>query len=328
MSTLPAATSGRKTSITELPPLTLPFDSVSTESLQTVVAMVLDRWTAAVHAGALSAQTADKFGLLTARFARFAAAHSVVTARAIDADLVARFIAAQGRSRHGAVSNAAVATMHNRRSALRAFFRTARELGLIIEDPTTAIALPHRTDSVQRPITDEEASLVRLVSEREHPSRHGSTAALLLAGAHTSEIGHITIDDLNCGAKTIYIQGSTKYRSRTVPLNEWALRVLTTRSKYLSDPLPADEPTPVLCTGTNGSDAHKQARVCVTVREILTRAGLSDDPTIKPSSLTAYAARREFDRTKQIEAAAALIGSRSLDGTAALIGYQWTSTDV
>ncbi|MBV8180829.1 MAG: hypothetical protein JO045_18930 [Mycobacterium sp.] len=79
----------------------------------------------------------------------------------------------------------------------------------------------------------------------------------------------------------------------------------------------------MLCTGAGGSNAHKQARVCVTVREILTRSGLSDDKGIRPNSLTAYAARRQFDRTKRIEDAAHLIGSLSLDTTAALIGYHW-----
>ncbi|AFV14792.1 hypothetical protein OEM_p100120 (plasmid) [Mycobacterium intracellulare subsp. yongonense 05-1390] len=79
----------------------------------------------------------------------------------------------------------------------------------------------------------------------------------------------------------------------------------------------------MLCTGAHGSNAHKQARVCVTVRDILTRAGLSDNNGIRPTSLTAYAAHREFDRTGRIEDAARLIGSPSLDTTAALIGYTW-----
>ena len=63
--------------------------------------------------------------------------------------------------------------------------------------------------------------------------------------------------------------------------------------------------------------------MCLTVRDILTRAGLSDDSGVRPASLTAYAARREFDRTGRIEDAARLIGSPSLDTTASLIGYAW-----
>lgn len=65
----------------------------------------------------------------------------------------------------------------------------------------------------------------------------------------------------------------------------------------------------MLCTGADGSDAHKQARLCVTVREILTRAGLSDDPGVRPASLTAYAARRDFDRAGRIEDATPSCGT-------------------
>lgn len=101
------------------------------------------------------------------------------------------------------------------------------------------------------------------------------------------------------------------------------MRVLTERASHLLTPLPSPTPSPVICTGAAGSAAHKQARVCVTVREILTRAGLSDDPGVRPGSLTAYAARRVFDRTGRIEDAACLIGSPSLDTTATLIAYGW-----
>jgi len=101
------------------------------------------------------------------------------------------------------------------------------------------------------------------------------------------------------------------------------MRVLTERATHFARRVPRDVTAPVLCTGATGSDAHKQARVCVTVREILTRAGLSDDPGVRPASLTAYAARRAFGHRGRIEDAARLIGSPSLDTTAALIGYAW-----
>jgi integrase/recombinase XerC len=72
-----------------------------------------------------------------------------------------------------------------------------------------------------------------------------------------------------------------------------------------------------------GSRASKHATVCATVREVLTRAGLSSDPAVRPSSLTGYAARTVFDRTGRIEKAAELLGATSLDAAAALIGHHW-----
>ena len=293
-------------------------------SLSATVEAVTGAW---IADGALAAQTLDKFGLLIRRFARFAAAHNVTTLSAVDRALVAKFVAAKGRTRHGVVSEAAVATMHNRRAALRAFFRTARRLRLTLDDPTTDIDMPARLSSGQRPLSDDEAALVRLFSERATPTRHAATAALLLAGAHTSELGHITAADLDPQASTVWAHGSRKHRARTLTLDRWSIRVLTERASHLSHPLPTPTPSPVLCTGATGSDAQKQARVCVTVREILPRAGLSDDVGVRPASLTAHAARREFDRTGRVEDAARLIGSSSLDTTAALIGYAWQDWD-
>jgi site-specific recombinase XerD len=289
-------------------------------SLTAAVEAVTGAW---IADGVLAAQTLDKFGLLIRRFGRFAAAHDVTTLAAVDRALVAKFVAAKGGTRRGVVSNAAVATMHNRRAALRAFFRTARRLRLTLDDPTLDIDVPARQSSGQRPLSEDEAALVRLFSERATPTRHAATAALLLAGAHTSELGHTTAADLDPPASTVWVHGSSKHRPRTLTLDRWSMRVLTERASHLTRPLPKPTLSPVLCTGAAASDAHKQARVCVTVREILTRAGLSDDHGVRPASLTAHAARRIFDRTGRIEDAARLIGSPSLDTTAALIGYHW-----
>jgi integrase/recombinase XerC len=109
-------------------------------SLAAAVEAVTEAW---IADGAMAAQTLDKFGLLVRRFTRFAAAHDVTTLAAVDRALVAKFVAAKGRTRHGVVSEAAVATMHNRRSALRAFFRTARRLRLTLDDPTVDIDVRH-----------------------------------------------------------------------------------------------------------------------------------------------------------------------------------------
>jgi integrase/recombinase XerC len=244
-------------------------------SLTAAVQAVTEAW---IADGVLAAQTLDKFGLLTRRFARFSAAHNVTALAAVDRPLVVKFVAAKGRTRHGVVTDAAVATMHNRRAALRAFFRTARRLRLTIDDPTTDIDVPARQSSAQRPLSDDEAALVRLFSERATPTRHAPTAALLLAGAHTSELGHITVADLDVHTSTVWAHGSGKHQPRTLALDGWSVRVLAERAAHLTRPLPTRIPPPVLCTGAGGSDPHKQARVCVTVREILTRSGLSDDP--------------------------------------------------
>ncbi len=301
--------------------LTLPLrwePAMAAGSLTAAVDTVVAAWAAD---GAMSAQTLDTFALLTRRFTRFAAAHDITTLDGADVDLVTKFVAAKGRTRHGVVGPAAVATRHNRRSALRAFFRTARRLGLTLDDPTTDIAVPDRAASTVRPLDDEEAALVRLFAEHATPTRHAATTALLLAGARTSELGYIRIGDIDTAAHTACAHGSTKHRARLLPLDTWARRVIHQRITDLTEHgATADT---IICTGSGGSDAQRQARVCVTVRDVLNRAGLTGAAGIKPSSLTAHAARRVFEDTGRIEAAAQLTGSGSLDGTAALIGYRW-----
>ncbi|WP_308161519.1 tyrosine-type recombinase/integrase [Mycolicibacterium goodii] len=303
--------------------LRLPWEPAMAEgSLPAAVDTVVAAW--AVDA-TMSEQTLDKFALLTRRFARFAAAHDITTLDAADADLVTKFVAAKGRTRHGVVGPAAVATMHNRRAALRAFFRTSRRLGLTLDDPTTDIAVPDREASTLRPLHDDEAALVRLFSEHATPTRHAATTALLLAGAHTSELGYIRISDIDTTVHTARAHGSTKHRARHLPLDTWARRVIYQRIAHLTQQRASAET--IICTGSDGSDAQRQARVCVTVRDVLTRAGLTGTAGIKPSSLTAHAARRVFNDTGRIEAAAQLTGSSSLDSTATLIGYRWCQDD-
>ncbi|GAB5903146.1 hypothetical protein OKHIF_12470 [Mycobacteroides chelonae] len=303
--------------------LRLPWGPAMAEnSVASSVDLVVSDW---ALDGAMSTQTLDKFTLLARRFIRFAAAHDVTTLDAVDHGLVAKFVAAKGRSRRGDVAPAAVATMHNRRAALRAYFRTARRLGLVLHDPTADIDVPDREASVLRPLTDDEAVLVRLFSEHATPTRHGATTALLLAGAHTSELGHIRISDVDTTANGVWAHGSTKHRARALPLDTWARRVIDQRIAHLTERGATGET--IFCTGSDGSGAQRQARVCVTVRDVLNRTGLSTTTGIKPSSLTAYAARQVFDETGRIELAAKLIGSGSLDGTASLIGYQWRQDD-
>lgn len=213
--------------------LPLPWETAMAEdSLPAAVDTVIAAWSVD---GTMSEQTLDKFALLTRRFARFAAAHDVTTLDAADVDLVTKFVAAKGRTRHGAVGPAAVATMHNRRAALRAFFRTARSLSLTLDDPTTDIAVPDREASTVRPLHDDEAALVRLFSEHATPTRHAATTALLLAGAHTSELGYIRIGDIDITTHTAWAHGSTNASTPQVTTPE---RTTTAQNTCANTPKP------------------------------------------------------------------------------------------
>ena len=105
-------------------------------------------------------------------------------------------------------------------------------------------------------------------------------------------------------------------------IDGWSVRVLTERAAHLTDPLLAA----LTCNvhhRRNTAATPTNKPVCVTVRDILTRAGLSDDNGIRLTSPTAYAARREFDRTGRIERRRPPSAHPRWTFTAALIGYTW-----
>ena len=78
--------------------------------------------------------TLMRVGSSWTRFGEFAARHDVQGLGQVAPTLAASFV----QSRTSADSPAGTATMHNRRTALRLLFRTARRLGLIDGDPILA----------------------------------------------------------------------------------------------------------------------------------------------------------------------------------------------
>jgi hypothetical protein len=56
---------------------------------------------------------------------------------------------------------------------------------------------------------------------------------------------------------------------------------------------------------------------------ILRRAGLHDEPGVKPRSVTAWAGKQIFNQRGRIDDVAVRLGMRSLDRAARLIGWDW-----
>jgi hypothetical protein len=81
----------------------------------------------------------------------------------ISAEHASRFVFA-GISKPVGPQHPSVATMHLRRSALRLYFRTLRQLGLYEGDPTIDLALPPRSCLAVRPLTDDEIVVCRSFS--------------------------------------------------------------------------------------------------------------------------------------------------------------------
>lgn len=287
------------------------------------LARVLDAWEELVARGEMSKQTFSRFSQLLGRFEYFATAHGALAFGAVGETVAAAFIDAHGRTRHGRIAPAALATRYLRRSVLRMCFTTARELHLTDTDPTWSIDLPPRVKSGTRPLNDDEAITLRRAAEFvERPTRHAAAAALALAGGFSGEIGHIRPADLDLTGHRVWMHGSTKTTPRWCPLDTWGMHVLTVRTQHLWDTAAAGQ-TPLAVSDRAGSDEQVQARVCVALRDLLKRIGLGADQSVRPASVTAYAGWETFTRTGRIEAAARHLGMASLDSTAALIGHHW-----
>lgn len=285
---------------------------------------VLQVWQEMAAHDEMSGQTFDKFGLLLRRLGRYATVRGTLLISDVRPGLVEDFVNAKGHSRHGHVSDAAVATRLLRRSVVRAAFRTLRELGLSDQDPTGDIVLPARTHEGVRALTEDEiVDLRHHASFTTRPTRHAAAAALALAGGHSGEIGHTVVADLDMAYSRVWIHGSSKYEPRWCRLDAWGRHVLAERARHVSAQHPEPSTARLAVSSRPTSDAALQARACVALGDLLRRAGLGDEPDVKPASITATAAIAAFEATGRIEEAARSIGLRSLDRAAAIIGFDW-----
>lgn len=297
---------------------------MSEPSVDTALRAALTHWMTRRDNAELADQSLIRFTDICTRFARFVTAYDVVFLHDVTPELVSKFVSAKWRTKTGDVVAPAAATQYLRLITVRAFFRTVVRLSLAVHDPTIHLATGGRGDRLYRPIDAIEAEEIRFFSEHGTPTQHAVTVALLLAGGRTNEVGWITAADIDLDAAIVTIDGREKFDSRVLPLDPWAVRVIRERTDYLKNLSSRTDPaTVVLCTGSTGSDVHRQASVGMTVKHVLRRSGIDADPAVKPRSLTAYAARQVFAATGRIEDAARRIGSRSLDATATLIDFDW-----
>ena len=213
-----------------------------------------------------------------------------------------------------------VATSHLRRSAVRLLFRVLRSAGEVLHDPTLDVALPPRSSLASRPLTDEEIVLGRSFAEHTLGETRQPTAwALAEASARTSELPLIVPEHLDLARRRVWIPGSTKTYARWGTLSDWGVATLERRLRALPDSAVA---VPLVYSG-HGSAESRQVSSCTAIADTLRRAGLADQPDVRPVSVAAWAGRRVLDETGRIEAAAAALGLRSLDAAARLVGWDW-----
>jgi len=212
---------------------------------------------------------------------------------------------------------ASLATQHNRRTAVRALFASARRLGMATGDPTLDLALPAPRSNSSRPLTDEEVERCRDVAWWAS-SRVAAAWALAEATARGNEIAQVAVEDIDLDAREVHLHGGARTAARTGELSNWATDALRRRLGEVAAGA-------VAYSGSGASNAG-QVSTCRAISSVLVRAGLAGESGVRPASAAGWAGRRVFDTTGRIEDAAQAMGVRSLDRAARLIGLDW-STD-
>lgn len=263
--------------------------------------------------GSISEQSFERLVELMRRFASYVqTGHGISELRAVSRACVDQFIDAP-TSRGCRPSDS---TRHFRRCAVRLLFRTARELGVAEGDPTLDLELGARRPAGPRPLTDAEIDRCRRHTlARLEPNRLAAAWALAEAGVRTGELASITTADLDLDAATVRAPGCRSARPRTGDLTEWGVKQLHRRIED-SQAAPVDS----LVYIGDGTAKSRQAASCIAISTTLVRAGLGDDPLVRPISVTGWLGRRIWDESGRIEEVASRLGMRSLDRAARLIG--------
>jgi integrase/recombinase XerC len=245
----------------------------------------------------------DILELFTARIA-MSGHRSVLSASAQDCSVFLRSPTRRG-------DQPAVATLHLRRSALRAMYRTIMTLGVQAVDPTRNLELPSRSTRICRPLEDDEIALLRVGAT-------GMTAALVAicgAGATTSEATLLT--PANLVDDELHLPGAARIRPRTVRLDNWATNTIRGRTHRGR----SDQPL-ILLGGAPPGSQRAQAAVCNRLRRLIAHCGIDDDH-IRPQSLRLHRAATVLSETADIAAAARTLGLSSLDATSEALGHNW-----
>jgi integrase/recombinase XerC len=240
----------------------------------------------------------------------------------ITAEHASRFVFA-GISKPVGPQRPSVATMHLRRSALRLYFRTLRQIGMAVGDPTQDLVLPARSCLAVRPLTDDEIVVCRSFSlQTLTATRQPAAWALAEATARTSEIPHIVVSELDFTNRRVWIHGSSKAEARWGSLSDWGATQVARRLDSLKSVV---RDNPAVAYEGRGSEESAQASSCIAIAETLMRAGIGREPDVRPGSVVAWAGRRIFEETASIEEVARRLGIRSLDRAARFIGWGWAA---
>ena len=209
-------------------------------------------------------------------------------------------------------------TKRNRLSSLRRAFRSLRQMGYELPDPTIdVVALLDRTLDANV-CSDEDIKKLREGAPIGlFDSCNAALLALAEAGATNGEVKEIRVSYVNLEERVVRLPGNARVDERINELSDWGVVVLRERFAHVS----GDDYVVVNSNGTKVSEAS----VSQMFRHIAAYGNVGRNG-FNINSVRAWRARRIYQETGRIQDAALFLGHRSLDSAVALIGLEWRQT--
>ncbi len=290
------------------------WDDACLEGTQAQAAVLVDL----LHADAdYAPSTARRIGRIVSGLAARQATLGHDSLDRLDPASAHGFVAA--RTRRGQLPS--LATMHLRRTAIRAAVGLMAELGTDVPDPTVGLRLPPKGRTDHRPLDPAELTLLRLAAASRPRRRSAAmtTVAATEAGATTGEVARLRWVDVDVDSATLDLPGAGPTIARIVELTSWGARVLR-RHEHATRPDPDD-----LVVYRGGADPESdtaQAAVTSRLRRLLDAAGLRDGD-LRPGSVRLCLPAARLAEDGRVGDAARRLGLTSLDVTAEVCGWDW-----
>lgn len=264
--------------------------------------------------GPVANASAARYSHLWVAFRRYCLQTAILTVADVRPEVVETWVRTLTRRR----LPPSASTQILRRTAIRHLFAVLRSVGITDVDPSIDLSLPTRGTLEARALTEAEIGRARLAAfATTVETRQPALLALAEAGATTSEIPKVTGRDLDLDNSQVQIRGHTKTDARKASLSDWGVQQLLRRARVtgaLDDSLVYEGAGPI---------ESAQASASATLRSILQRSGVANDPAVAIKSFRVTYGVVVLARTGRIDAAARALGMRSLDQAAELLGFVW-----
>ena len=250
------------------------------------------------------------------RFAAFTKANGVEFVDSVTDDDVRRFIDCPR-------SSGAPPTdfeRGERLAAVRMLFRDLLKLGLAVCDPTRGISLGASARTLVRPLDDHEIAVGEMYTFHPFLMRPAVCWALAEATALPSEVIHVTSLDVDLDRGAVFLHGGANTDARWGKLTSWGEAQIRRAIVATSN---GTDPGRLLIgmASSDDPDARRTA-ASMALAATLRAAGLTARD-VKPDSIRAWAGANALAAGATIDTVARMLGVRSLDQAAAIIGFVW-----